>query len=157
MIGKRVQEVRDCLNMSRKSFGERFYVSQDVINNIERERITPTDNHINGICKTYNVNEHWLRTGEGEMFNASEPVSLDALAAQYGLDDLNRIIVEEFIKMPAGARETYLGFVHAVAERVRAADYAKASPEEVALNILKDDVFSEMKRADTAEEQLRAE
>lgn len=151
MIGKRVQEVRDHFNLSRKSFGEKFFVSQDVINNIERERVVPTDNNIKAICKTYNVNEHWLRTGEGEMFNDEQPPSLDALAELNNLDDLSRAIIEEYIQMPEGARKSFLDLVHAVAEKVRKAQYLDATSEAVAHRILEEDVFSGMKNAPAAD------
>ena len=32
-------------------------------------KASPSDRTINDICDKYNVNETWLRTGKGEMFN----------------------------------------------------------------------------------------
>lgn len=35
---------------------------------LNKNDITPSDRTINDICREFNVSEHWLRTGEGEMF-----------------------------------------------------------------------------------------
>lgn len=58
-------------SLSQKEFGSRLGVSRDVIANLERANnpVAPTDQMIKLICREFNVNETWLRTGEGEMFN----------------------------------------------------------------------------------------
>lgn len=50
------QELSDILNISRSNMG-----------NIEIGRIAVTDRVISDICNRCSVNEHWLRTGEGEI------------------------------------------------------------------------------------------
>lgn len=122
MIGSRIREAREALNLTRKGFGEKIFLSQDVINNLERERVQPTEFHIKAICKQYNVNEHWLRTGEGEMFNP-KPVSLDAMAEANQIDGLTRIVVESLLEMKPKQREAFIALVHSIAEKVRNADY----------------------------------
>ena len=39
-----------------------------MINNVENGRAAVSDIMVASICRTYDVNEHWLRTGDGEMF-----------------------------------------------------------------------------------------
>ena len=39
-----------------------------MINNVENGRAAVSDIMVASICRTYDVNELWLRTGEGEMF-----------------------------------------------------------------------------------------
>lgn len=56
------------MKYSQTAFGEEIGVSRDVINNLEQGRVTPSDLIINMICAKFGVDEHWLRTGEGEMF-----------------------------------------------------------------------------------------
>jgi hypothetical protein len=38
---------------------------------IEGNKSVIIEKNIKLICTTFNVNEHWLKTGEGEMFHAS--------------------------------------------------------------------------------------
>lgn len=74
MIGDNIRALRELKNMSRREFGEALYVSQDVINNLERNRVAPTELMIKCICDTFHVNREWLGTGEGEMFDkANQP------------------------------------------------------------------------------------
>lgn len=74
MIGDNIRALRELKNMSRREFGEALYVSQDVINNLERNRVSPTELMIKCICDTFHVNRAWLETGEGEMFDkANQP------------------------------------------------------------------------------------
>lgn len=67
-MNERIKEVRKALGLSQAAFGTPFGASRDMINNVENGRATIYDIMIASICRTYNVNEHWLRTGEGEMF-----------------------------------------------------------------------------------------
>ena len=70
-IGERIEILRKDLSMSRRVFGERLGVSESVIVNIEYDRLKRPDQKeslYNLICKEFNVNEEWLRTGNGEMF-----------------------------------------------------------------------------------------
>ncbi len=67
-MNDRIKEVRKTLGLSQAAFGAPFGASRDMINNVENGRAAIYDIMITSICRTYNVNEHWLRTGEGEMF-----------------------------------------------------------------------------------------
>ena len=68
MISERVRAIRKELGMTQAKFGESLGVSNDVVKNLEYGRVAPTDLIINMICARFNVNEQWLRTGEGNMF-----------------------------------------------------------------------------------------
>lgn len=70
-IGERIESVRKELNLSRRAFGERLGVSESVIVNIEYDRLKRPEQKeslYKLICKEFNVNESWLRTGEGKIF-----------------------------------------------------------------------------------------
>lgn len=62
----RFKFIRDALDMSQREFGESLGVSRDVISNIEYGRVEPKDLIIQHVCEKYKVDEHWLRTGEGD-------------------------------------------------------------------------------------------
>lgn len=68
MIPERVKILRKHLDLTQSEFGKQIGVSRDVISNLEYGRVAPTDLIINMICAKFGVDEHWLRTGEGEMF-----------------------------------------------------------------------------------------
>lgn len=85
-IGERIEILRKDLSMSRRVFGERLGVSESVIVNIEYDRLKRPDQKetlYKLICKEFNVNEEWLRTGEGEMFL---PLTKNQLITEFAAD-----------------------------------------------------------------------
>lgn len=67
-IGSRVKVVRKALNLTTTKFGERIGIKNPSVSMIETGKSNPSDRTILSICREFNVNENWLRTGEGEMF-----------------------------------------------------------------------------------------
>ena len=85
-IGERIEILRKDLSMSRRVFGERLGGSESVIVNIEYDRLKRPDQKeslYKLICKEFNVNEEWLRTGNGEMFI---PLTRDQLITDFASD-----------------------------------------------------------------------
>ena len=64
----RIKEVRKALGLSQTEFGERVGVKQTTIAGYETGAKNPMDAVITSICREFDVNESWLRNGEGEMF-----------------------------------------------------------------------------------------
>ena len=65
---ERVKEVRKALRLSQEKFGERIGVKKNTISQIESGINGVTDQLRLAVCREFNVNEDWLRTGEGSMF-----------------------------------------------------------------------------------------
>ena len=67
-LGERIKKVRKELDLTQRDFGAQIGTTQNAIASYEIGRREPSAAAVNNICKTFNVDEHWLRTGEGEMF-----------------------------------------------------------------------------------------
>lgn len=67
-MNNRVKEIRKYIGLTQEKFSQSIGISRSNITNIELGKIQLTDRLIKTICSVYNVDEHWLRTGEGEMF-----------------------------------------------------------------------------------------
>ena len=67
-MNERIKQVRKALDLNQTEFGEKIGVTQGAIAAYESGKRTPIDAAVRSICKTWSVNETWLRTGEGEMF-----------------------------------------------------------------------------------------
>lgn len=65
---ERIKILRKTLKLTQQAFAETLGLSRDTIANVEGGRIEIKDIFILSICREFNVNENWLRTGEGEMF-----------------------------------------------------------------------------------------
>jgi DNA-binding XRE family transcriptional regulator len=115
----RIRELRKTLDLNQTEFGERIGVKQTTIAGYETGAKNPMDAVVNSICREFNVNESWLRTGEGEMFAAVDPdeefakmmveiqVSNDefiisALKAYWELPEEHKEIVRNLIRKIAG-------------------------------------------------------
>lgn len=68
-MSTKIKAIREALKLSQREFGKKLGVSRDVISNIENNRVAPKELLLRHICELYNVNEYWLHTGNGEMFN----------------------------------------------------------------------------------------
>lgn len=67
-IGERIKKLRKHLDLTQQKFGERLGIKGNTVAQYELGRNEPIDAVLSLICKEFNVNENWLRTGNGEMF-----------------------------------------------------------------------------------------
>lgn len=66
--GERVKQIRKEKKLTLEKFGERVGVTKQTISRIENGINSLTDQMILSICREFNVNEEWLRNGNGDMF-----------------------------------------------------------------------------------------
>ena len=64
----RIKQIRKSNTLTQTAFGEKIGVKGNTITNYETGLRTPTDAVIKSICREFNVNEEWLRTGQGEPY-----------------------------------------------------------------------------------------
>lgn len=64
----RLKKLRKTLDLTQQAFADRIGMKQNTIAQYEMGRTIPSDAIIFSICREFNVNENWLRTGEGDMF-----------------------------------------------------------------------------------------
>jgi len=68
-MNKRLKELRKTLRLTQTEFAANLEMAQNSYSKIELGDNSLTEKNIFLICLIYGVNETWLRTGEGEMFN----------------------------------------------------------------------------------------
>ena len=67
-VDRRIKEIRKANgNISQELFGKRLGLTGATISRFESGDRQPTEAIILSMCREYNVNENWLRTGEGDM------------------------------------------------------------------------------------------
>lgn len=79
-VNQRIKQVRQALNLSQAKFAKEISISNGYIAGIELEKRNVNDRLIKLVCITFNVSEHWLRTGNGDMFE-EQPNKLFELAS----------------------------------------------------------------------------
>ena len=71
--GERVKQIRKNKGMTLEKFGEKVGVTKQTVSRIENGVNALTEQMLLSICREFNVNEAWLRNGEGEMFKERSP------------------------------------------------------------------------------------
>ena len=107
----RIKKIRKELDLTQQEFAERIGVKRNTVATYEMGRSTPSYSALSLICREFNVNEEWLRSGTGEMFKASPTEVLDALAEEYGLTHEDYVLVEKFVNLKAEKRAAVVDYV----------------------------------------------
>lgn len=87
----RIIKIRESEGLSQEKFAERLGLSRNFINQVENGKKNISDRTISDICREFNVNEEWLRTGEGNPYMEPDDKLAVYISRIYGGSD-------EFIK-----------------------------------------------------------
>ena len=104
-MNDRVKEVRQSLGLTLTEFGKNIGLKHSSLSLIESGRNNVTDQVVMSIVHAYGVSEKWLRTGEGEMFDHPEISILAELEKKHSLDDLDRKILETYLRLSPNQRD----------------------------------------------------
>ena len=99
-ISRRIGEVRKALRLTQQRFAQNLNISQTHASALERNSRTVQERIIKMICFTYGVNEKWLKTGKGEMFEKNRDFKLEEVISNFKkLDDLLQDYVLKQIRL----------------------------------------------------------
>ena len=123
-IGERLKLIRKESGLNQTEFGARINLSQTTIGLYESNNRAITDRALSQICSAFNINETWLKTGEGEMRRATSPLFL----RDSSLDATDREIIESYIHMTPTQRQFIRDWIQNIAATMDAPDAASATP-----------------------------
>ena len=151
----RIRKVRKSLDLTQRGFAERIGMKSNTIATYEMGRAVPSDAAINNICKEFDVNETWLRTGEGEMFIPAPTTELDALASRYpNMTHETYVLVEKLVNLPKASQDIITGFMREVVEGF--GDVAPGTPAKYPQEMTREEIHMELDRQ-LDEEKKRVE
>lgn len=107
----RIRKIRRELDLTQQEFADRIGVKRNTIANYETGRNEPVDSVLSLICREFKVNEEWLRNGTGEMFTPDASDELEALVKKYDLSNADQVLIEKYVNLKAGSRETIINFI----------------------------------------------
>lgn len=103
-MNNRLKQLRNELGLTLEKFGEHLGVTKTTISRLEKGERNVTEQMFVSICREFNVNELWLRTGKGEMFNSVPNSTMEQLRNEFHLDDFSFNLVYEYLKLPEEKR-----------------------------------------------------
>lgn len=114
----RIKKLRKALDFTQQEFADKLGTARNNIAGYEIGRRLPSDAVITLICRTFDVNEKWLRTGEGDMFIDKPETHLDELAQEYSLDELDRQMILGYLNLNVAEREAVKRYMQSVLDRM---------------------------------------
>lgn len=158
-IPARLKALRAHLNLTTRQLGEAVGVTASSISNIETGYRAVTEKHIKLICAAYpQVNEQWLRTGEGKMF--IEPADeLDKLCDKYGMGSpVAKAALHAFVSLTPAHQQVILDYLQQfVAHYLAAGGEVPQLPEDPPDDNLTEEEREQIALADARMEALRQE
>lgn len=119
-IFERLKYIRKTLNLTQKNFAKEIGMSQSGYGQIEIGDRPISDRLIKSICMAFNVNENWLRTGEGEMFIKVEDSIFKQLSEKYNLNEKDLSFIKHYLNMNPQNRQYLLNMILNMADAIRA-------------------------------------
>lgn len=98
MFSERIKVLRKELNLTQSEFADKLGATRSIVKNWEYDVVEPTEMVIRHIRNTFNVNEHWLRTGEGEMFQETAQSYVDKLIAEHDMGPGGRALMRSLLR-----------------------------------------------------------
>lgn len=117
-MDERIKELRKALHVTQQEFADKLGTARNNIAGYEIGRRLPSDAVITLICRTFSVNETWLRTGEGEMFRPNPSDALSKFVQERGLTQADQALIEKFAALDAASRQTVVDYVLATADAI---------------------------------------
>ncbi|MFP3041348.1 helix-turn-helix transcriptional regulator [Treponema primitia] len=88
-INNRLLEIRKAKGLTQEEFANRIKISRSMIASIEEGRREVKDHLISLVCFTFAANKHWIKTGEGTMFDNPQNERLERIIYHFNNLDEN--------------------------------------------------------------------
>ena len=133
-LKERLRDVRKSLpqKTSQEAFAKLLGITRTAYNKYELGLVIPSDTFIQLLCTKFNIDEHWLRTGEGEMYKNDLDAQVESFAQKYVLTEEDREIMRYFFQLAPKERTAMIEHVLGVADAIRSARDAAAEEQHVA-------------------------
>lgn len=113
----RLRAARKALGLNQTDFAAAFGMSQGGYARVETGANAMSDRVLKSACQAHNISEHWLRTGEGEMFVDNTDALVKRLQEDMGMSGSEIELLQTFLSFPAGEREQVISFGRRFAAR----------------------------------------
>ena len=120
MIKDRIKLVRKKAGLTQEQFAKKIGTVQNTITGYETGRRNPSGSAITLICKEFNVNENWLRYGQGDMLNYSdEDEEFQAASNEITNDPMARQVILNYWHMNEAEKNQFWNFIRNLVPNVK--------------------------------------
>lgn len=128
-MNERLKELRKYLELPQSAFGKKIGITGGGISLLEKGKRNLTDQMILAICREFNVNEEWLRTGDGEMFLDLTEDEFTKAAAKLSQDPFVRSLIIEYWKLDENSKDLFRSFIHKLSDGMRGQEESAVTEE----------------------------
>lgn len=119
---ERIKAIREYLQLTQEEFGNRIGSARNTIANYENGNRNPSNSVVLSICREFNVDENWLRTGNGEMLSevpAEDEFFKAAAQISKSGDKFAMQAIIEYWKLDDVSKEVLRNYIYKIAEKSR--------------------------------------
>lgn len=113
-VNERIKAVRNDAGLSIKDFSARIGVSGSAVSRLESGENAPSERTLKVICSEFKVNYPWLKDGIGDQYSGLAETMIDKLVEEQGLDELDRRIIAEYVKLSEAERTAFKKYIRAI-------------------------------------------
>ena len=119
-IKDRIKLARTTLGKTQAEFAQAINRTQSLFARYENGTNNINDRTIADICREFNVNEQWLRAGEGQMFkqqdNLDNMLTADVAKLVRSSDEFTKKLIHNYLSLPQEARDEVKKFILKLAQ-----------------------------------------
>ena len=119
-IKDRIKLARTTLGKTQAEFAQAINRTQSLFARYENGTNNINDRTIADICREFNVNEQWLRAGEGPMFreqdNLDNMLTADVAKLDRSSDEFTKKLIHNYLSLPQEARDEVKKFILKLAQ-----------------------------------------
>ena len=122
IMNERILEIIKTLGIKKTEFAKRLNLSQPYVSELCSGKKLPSDRTIADICREFNIDENWLRTGEGEMrIQLTENAQFDLVCQELkfsGKHEAIKQILMVYWDLPDDKKDIVDKLVEDIAEKI---------------------------------------
>jgi len=138
---------KDIIQMTQDEFRKEIHISRSNLASIETGGVNVTDRLISTICDKFKISEHWLRTGDGDMYVQTENSLINQLKREYNLDERRAAAIESFLDLNPEMQDALLDGIFALADNIKSRTADRAAERNTAHQLLDQEMDAEEKAA----------
>lgn len=156
-MNARIKKLRKTLDLTQQAFAERIGLKQNSIALIESGKRNISQQAVLAICREFNANEEWLRTGKGEMFIPTPTDELEALADRYPtLTHESLVFIEKLVNQSETNQNIIMGFLREVVEGFSDTQFGNNAKSKCRVSGVETKVLSAREEANLLREEADA-